>query len=311
MKKFLLGMICMVFAISVSAKPYLINTITIERNGSEELITFIYSDEWEEEEMTLVGGKLMKVTDGYSEFTLDYANLSSNILTMTRVDKDGDTTLYEMTLNEEGNVVKVLEYKNGVLDEDYCTFEYTEGRLTNYKQINSEDIEESVISYDEWGRLSKVEVTDNYNETDKDVISYAYQKSVDYTQVGYLWDTFYGVDLDDMEWVAVAGYLGDRINGIPTNITTTSKEGVESKHQDWDTDGYGYPIWITVSEDNESERYIINWYSGPTINVETISAEKAESARFFSGDGVEVSGDAKGLVIERKGDGSTVKRLNR
>jgi hypothetical protein len=47
-------------------------------------------------------------------------------------------------------------------------------------------------------------------------------------------------------------------------------------------------------------------------SVRGVEIEEPNSpARFYDVNGVEVSGDAKGLVIERKGDGSTVKRLNR
>ena len=47
-------------------------------------------------------------------------------------------------------------------------------------------------------------------------------------------------------------------------------------------------------------------------SVRGVEIEETNSpARFYDVNGVEVSGDAKGLVIERKGDGSTVKRLNR
>jgi hypothetical protein len=47
-------------------------------------------------------------------------------------------------------------------------------------------------------------------------------------------------------------------------------------------------------------------------SVRGVEIEETNSpARFYDINGVEVSGDAKGLVIERKGDGSTVKRLNR
>ncbi len=311
MKKFLLYVVVLLASMGAYAKPITIASIIKESYGDKEQVNFIYEKSGEDlfDEWSM--GKLLKVTVGESEITFDYSQLSSDILTMTRVEQDGDTFLYEMTLNEDGNVVKVIQYENGVRDEDYVTFEYADERLINYKQIRGNEIEESIITYDESGHVNKVEIIDSGYDSENETILYEYELHIGTNQFGYLWDMFYNVDLDDFEWVAFSGYLGKPAKGLPSKITVSEDSGESVKILDWNTCVYGTPGWITVAEGDSVETFTIEWYENAACGVESIDVEGIPSIRFYDVNGVEVSGDAKGLVIERKGDGSTVKRLNR
>ncbi len=311
MKKFLLSVMMLGGILSISAMPIALSSIISENDGVEEVTTFIYENSDKDlcDEWTM--GELLKVNDGYSEFTFDYSQLSSNLLTMIREDKDGEITKYELILNDEGYVVKALEYNNGILDEDYCTFEYTDGCLTLYRQISQDGIEESSITYDESGQVIKVENTDSSDESATEISYFEYEHPLGTDAFGSFWDWFYNVDIDDLEWVAFAGYLGKNANTLPSKITRNRQSGEEVKLVDWNTNVYGYPTWITVTENNNADKFIIEWYNNAACDLKPITGDKKSSSRFYNINGVEVSGDTKGIVIERKGDGSTVKRLNR
>jgi hypothetical protein len=302
MKKFLLTVLIVLCTLSANAVPQYLTSIIREKDGKTEKTDLVYNDR---EDWTLVA-----VNDEFGELSFDRSQLSSNLLKMTRTNNDGHTIIYDMILNEDGNVVRVDEYDNGILAENYVLFEYNNSKLVSYKQISPDGVTETTITYEGYA-VSKVETIKIGDESSREITTFEYENAISYTTLQSLWDIFFNVDLNDMQWLSLSGYLGYWPGGVPSKITTVGCGETVIKDLDWKCCVYGFPDAITITSNDNIEVYYFSIDIDGAISVESVEYGDSEPRRFYDVNGVEVSGDAKGLVIERKEDGSTVKRLNR
>ena len=88
----------------------------------------------------------------------------------------------------------------------------------------------------------------------------------------------------------------------------------ETETYGWTLDAEGYPTRITIkeiSEWNTSEySYEFGW-EADLSGVAGVEADVTGVSKFYNVHGLEVGADAKGLVIERRADGSVVKSIRR
>lgn len=297
MKRIFLTISALSLMLGASAASKRLTTITEKSYGESYVTAFTYDD----------SGRLTKIDDSWSAYTFDYSQVAAKKLTLTRVDQE-ETIVYEMTLNDEGLVEKVLEYDDGALDEDYYTFEYTDGRLTNYKQVRPDEVEESRISYDSNGAVTKIENIDG-SPTESETITFEYDGIANQGNLS-LWDNLFSVDLDDMEYAAMAGFMGKAPAQLPVKSTCTDSYGSESDFYEWAVDADGYASSLTVKDEYNTEVYEFAWKSNVS-GVHSVAADASGASRFFSADGIELDSSAKGIVIERKADGSTVKHIRK
>ncbi|MCM1077342.1 MAG: DUF4595 domain-containing protein [Bacteroides sp.] len=255
-------------------------------------------------------GKLVKVTSSESVYTFDYSQLASRKFVMTRVDTyDGqrETTVTEMTLNDDGLVVKAIEIEDGKVDDTYFTFDYIDGYLTNYKQISPEEVEETKVTYVD-GRITKVENIDGGSVTENDTSTFEYDGIMNPGGL-VLYDTLFDIDLDDMEYVAMTGMLGKIYAELPVKITQTDSYGSEVETVKWTVDDQGYATRMVITEDWGSETVDFRWSDSSAISI--VSADNSGESIYYTIDGNRATSDTKGILIERRADGTTVKRVNR
>lgn len=253
-------------------------------------------------------GRLTSIEDDTDTYTFDYGKVAQKTLLLTRKEKNyNEVTVYTFTLNDEGNVVKATETENGKVDETYYTFEYADGYMVNYKQIRPDEVEESKITYSE-GKITKIENIDGASASENDT------ETFEYGNVAYLgnlpvFDGVFGIDLDDLEFAFMAGYMGKAPSELPVKSVDTSMYGSDTTTYDWTVDADGY---VTKLEEKEadsswSEIIVFNWAEVSGVDSIEISGEGA--SRYYTIDGCPANADTKGLVIERKADGTTVKHI--
>lgn len=311
MKKILLASAALALAFSASAARTVTKIVENERGMfSTTTLTYDTSD------------RLSTITDDNSTFTFDYSRLAEKKLLLTRVDRpDNEVTLYEMDLNDEGYVIKTVEYDDGELDDTYLTFGYTDGRLTSYRQVSPDEVEEDVITWFN-DNISTIRNT-NGDPDDAETTTVEYQYWNHYTENTFgvcLYELLYGIDLDDMEWVGFAGFLGKAPARFTCTYTVTNDKTGQPVdavliNDVLDLDGYLGRISLYRKTDLTAEEYplerefVFTWEG--EAGVAAIQGAAAAESSYYTIDGNKASSITKGLLLERRPDGTTVKRINR
>ncbi|MCM1377472.1 MAG: DUF4595 domain-containing protein [Clostridium sp.] len=257
-------------------------------------------------------GRLIEIIDDHSTFTFDYSKTAEKILVLTRVDQEPgepiDTTIYNMTLNDDGNVVKTTSIENGVPDDDYLVFGYTGQFLTSFEQHQGTDIEETRLTW-YGGNITGLTYTDNYHPGEAEISTIKY---TDIENVGNLCllERFFDIDIDDMEYVALAGFLGEVPANLPSKISTTEFEAtVDTTTLEWATLPDGYPSSAKITDKYETDTLTFNWSA--ESSVATVGDIPQGSSRYFTPAGFATNAHAKGLIIEVLSNGKVVKRYNK
>ena len=300
MRKLVLSFLAGAAVLTAGATSRQLLSVTEESWGEQYVTSYEYDAE----------GRLVKVINGGSVYTFDYSELASKKFVMTRVDTyewgDPETTVTEMTLNDNNLVVKAVEICDGEIDEDYSTYEYTDGYLSNYKYISPDEVEETKISYAD-GIITKVENIEE-SESECETITFEYDGIKNPGEI-VMFDNIFDIDLDDMEYVAMTGMLGKIYNELPVKAVSTYLYGSSEENFAWTIDAEGYASTLEITNEWNNYKYSFEW-SG-SAGVGSVSVDNTAGSQFFSVDGKLVASDAKGIVIERRADGSSVKRINR
>lgn len=299
MKRILLSIAALSLMVGASAASKRLTTVIEKGYGSDYSTSFNYDD----------SGRLVKIVDGDYIYTFDYSAVASKKLVLKYESKEDGVVTYDMALNDEGYVAKIVVYDNGVLEDDYYTFAYTAGRLSSYKQISPEEVEESKISYDANGVVLKVENIDGNSASENDITTFEYDGIVNTGNL-IMWDGMFAVDLDDMEFAAMAGYMGKAPAQLPVKSIYRDSYGSETETFTWTMDADGYPTGLTMKEESYTNTDIYEFvWENANSGVASTGVDVNGVSRYYTVDGHEVDSSAKGLVIERKADGSTVKRI--
>lgn len=300
MRKILsLYLMCSV-AITASATSQVLSSITSESYGSKYVTTFEYDSD----------NRLAKVISDESVYTFDYSKLATKKFIMTRTDTYGgrvETIVTEMTLNDEGLVVKAIEIEDGEVDDDYFTFDYTDGYLTSYRQVSPDEVEESKITYTD-GVITKVENIDGESVTENETCSFEYDGILNAGGL-LLFDSLFDVDLDDFDYVGMTGMLGKAPAELPLKTTRTDLYGTESDIFAWTLDESGYPSKLKISYEWGSESYEFLWSQPSGIAI--IEGDGNGESTFYTIDGLPATPTAKGILIMHRPDGSTIKVIRR
>ncbi len=300
MRKFLLSFAALSLALGASAASKRLASVTEMSYGDEEKAVYSYDET----------GRLVSVESKYDLLTIDYSQVAAKKLVITEQDKyDKSVYTYEMTLNDEGLVVRGVECENGVPDDDYVLFEYTDGRLTNFKQVDPDEVEETRITYDADGLVAKVENIDGNSVSENETITFEYG-DIPNTGSLQLWDELFSVDLDTFALAATAGFMGKAPAQLPVKAIETDVYGTDTEVFEWEVSEDGYVTKLTIpNEWGGSEVYAFAWEIDDS-GVAGIVTDKDGITRYYDLNGVEVSSDTKGIVIERKADGTVTKRIN-
>lgn len=296
MKKLLLSaaVIALTGPMAFAATPKRLASITETEYSTSEVTSLSYD----------ANGKLIKVSDNYSTIDIDYSGLAAGKIIITDTERY-DKSVYEATINELGLVTSAVEKVNSVTSTTW-EFAYTNGKLSKITIIDGKDKEYIDISWENSLLTSYVETESWDNEIT--TASFTYSGVANIGNLAML-DEIYGLDLDDLEYLAMDGYFGEIPNELPTAVSYKDEDGTQSGNVSWELDADGYPVKLTSSQ---SKGMSISFaWEAATTGIGTIATESDGSSKFYSIDGRELTNPSEGIVIERKADGSTIKRVIR
>lgn len=233
--------------------------------------------------------KLVKVTESGSwgdvtHYTFDYSKIGENKVVMSC--KDGYSSYnIELVLNEQGFVSKSY-HNNG----EWYEFTYNEDKRIECMKQHHEDgeIEITTMTYAN-GDLVKVE------ENDGDSYQIAYTSGdvtspiANIANLMYKCDLLWGIDLDEYNYVYLAGLLGM----APAHLPVLIKEDGDTQYFTWKLNENGTPV--ECSFDYRIYRY--DW----NINTTGINAADQKKSigngEYYNINGQKVAYPANGVYI--------------
>ena len=262
-------------------------------------------------------GKLAKITEYYYEdgkddgmaatYTFDYSKLDENKVTMHCKGDDldyGDDYRIEMTLNEDGFVSKAVCRNHG----EWYEFTYNaDKQLECMKQYwdDEDDVEVTRMTYSN-GDLTKV-VVDN-----EDIYQITYTSDKvstpieNITGLMYDCDWLWGIDLDEYNFVYMAGLLGKAPAHLPISYSYNDGKYSDVYEFEWELDENCCPT--KCSSGYEAYRYY--WIeNGIATNIAELQGNMGNSTDYYTVNGQKISRPRKGINIIRLSNGETHKVL--
>ncbi|MDE5880812.1 MAG: DUF4595 domain-containing protein [Muribaculaceae bacterium] len=299
MKKFLLCAFAAAISIGASAETMRLSSITdvASWGGTDDVTKLEYDSE----------GRLVKASDDESVCTIDYSSLGEKKIGLTYVDvSDNDVTVFELVLNDDGLVESAKEYFQGIMIASY-TFGYEDGYLVNYKDIRGKQTEETRLTYDN-GVIMRQDYIDGESAKDNSSKIFEYDGVLNTGNL-MLFDELFGVDLDEMEYVAMAGFMGKAPAQLPVKYTEIEDNESEYGSFTWTLDADGYPVKLESRYDRETDVTVFAW-EADNAAVGTVLMDKDMQPEYYSIDGHKATSDSKGIVIERCANGIVRKYIN-
>ena len=298
MRKILLSaaLIALAASSTFAATPKRLASITETERSSSYVTTLGYDAE----------GRLTTIDDSYSTVTINYSAIASGKITMDYVPKYGnDRSTYTVTINEIGLATSAVETDN-YGDTNSWEFGYSDGKLISITVIDGRDKEYTDITWEDDLITTYLE-SESY-DSDRSTATFTYSGVANTGNLA-LFDDIYGFDLDELEYLAMEGYFGAIPRELPTGATYKDEDGTQTASVSWELDAEGYPIKLSSSiERGESTSFA--WEADNT-GVESVAIDANGPSKFFTIDGRQVENPSVGLFIERKADGSSVKRIIR
>ncbi|MDE6006372.1 MAG: DUF4595 domain-containing protein [Muribaculaceae bacterium] len=249
-------------------------------------------------------GRLFKIDYSNMTTSIDYTNIEDGYLTVNvNIPDERYDVNYIATLDDDGRVdiAERIEQSFGA-----CTyfFEYAQNRLNSFIQYEDSGNIYTNLCFDA-GNLIKFEY---YNDLYPDEIDWReYEYSGDYNLHGIkLLESMWGVQLDGLEILAQAGFLGDPPAQFPSSWNDSDGNVVVGDYV-FDEDGY----LIQANDNNAPELFIYFYYEDvPDDGVEAIHNECDNSSQIYTLDGIAIREIANpGIYILVKNDGSFHKIL--
>lgn len=227
-----------------------------DENGNEETPTtpvrihpsnvFVNGCPREAEGMSFVynvDGLLTGVSEsgGSARVSFDYSVLEQSKVQMIIYDSDG-TYVLDMTIGSNGFVSDCVE--SAPDGTDTWEFDYTSSGNLNYMKRSEGGNEETRIVYNANGDITQVTM-DSDDEHTEYAISYTNDEiAVPIENKGclMLFDTTFGIDMDEMKYAYYAGLLGKATQHLPLVQT---ESGYEDSFK-WNLNANGFPISLTA-----------------------------------------------------------------
>lgn len=208
---------------------------------------------------TNANGQLTKVGSGEDAVTFEYGTFLADGKVFSVRINDDDDYIYCQT-NAQGYVTYAYEvYDDG--DTDGWNFEYNAaGQLTKLSRTEGNYV--CNITYEN-GDITKVVSEENESDEDGDYFykseyTFTYTNSEFSTKVPnkgnlMLFDTFYQIDMDEMEVAYFAGLLGKATTNLPMGYTekytSTSYNNTYSETYNWEFNDNQLPTKFWTSDD--------------------------------------------------------------
>lgn len=285
-----------------------------------QLATAEFIDDTYSSKLTLTyeDNRLIKVTEGSQyngnhgssdRYEFDYSQLDKQIVTM-KYYYENDIERIVLTLNSDGAAEKAV-----FDDGEWYEFYYNSDRQLNRMVRHDDDILEiTEMTYDN-GSLIRV------NEDDGDAFYMTYT-SVDTPSpikniagLMYKCDILWMIDLDEFNYVYMAGLLGEAPAYLPLSTREHSKWGDDYVyHYKWELDNNGIPLTCIYNTSSEtySRIYKYSWNTVETgVNNIMTDTEVSSINAKYSINGTKIDTTQKGINIIRYSDGTTRKVISR
>lgn len=275
-----------------AATPKRLASITEVEYNQNYLTSFSYDE----------SGRLNKIVDDTSVITIDYSNLANGKITLKNVD-GYEISTFDITVNQAGQATSVTEndYEGDVINWE---FTYSDNKLVKIITQNGTDIEYANITWND-GLIASYVETESY-DTDVTTATFSYTGITNRGNMP-LYDEVYGIDLDELEYIAMAGFMGDTPRELPTGVTYQDEDGRMNIIANWETDAEGYPT--KLSSPQEPNEHTLFVWEADNSDVKTITIDNNSGSSYYTIDGVRIDNPTSGIVIEKKADGSTVKHI--
>lgn len=216
-------------SVTVSPSDVFVNGLPKEAEG----LTFIYNAD----------GLLTSISEkGEGDrVSLDYSTLNQSKVQMVIYGTYG-TYILDMTIGDNGFVTSCTE--SGPDGDDTWSFGYTASGNLNYMKRSEGGDEVTTITYDAEGDITHVTMQSDDERMDCD-ISYTNKETatpIENKGCLMLFDTTFGIDLDEMRYAYYAGLLGKATKHLPLS---NSEDGDEDFFN-WTLNANGFPTSLSA-----------------------------------------------------------------
>lgn len=196
-----------------------------------------------------------EVTFTYSSATTRASN-TKQVVRMTIYDSDypEEGKMYlDMTIGDNGYVESCKETYDKDSDVDIWEFGYNSDGQLNYMMRSENDNRETNITYVN-GDITAIEETSDIDEHYSGTVSYG-ENPIENKGCIMLFDTTFGIDMDEMQFAYIAGLLGKATKHLPVLYTDTSYENGSKYNFAWSLNSNSYPVTATI----DGEEYKFAW----------------------------------------------------
>ena len=176
-----------------------------------------------------------------------------------KVERNGDTTVYRMYLNNNGFVRECMKEHNENIKEDTWRFTYNDNdQLINIIH-SADDYKEFTLTYKD-SNISEIETKTIVSQTTtrkKDTCKVAYTSDTTPAPIVnkgniMLFNTTFGIDIGAMKYAYYAGLLGKATKNLPVQLI--DKNGNKNNFT-WTVNSNGFPTSMTSG----SHQYKFGW----------------------------------------------------
>ena len=176
-----------------------------------------------------------------------------------KVERNGETTVYRMYLNNNGFVRECMKEHNENIKEDTWRFTYNDNdQLINIIH-SADDYKEFTLTYKD-SNISEIETKTIVSQTTtrkKDIYKVAYTSTATPTPIVnkgniMLFNTTFGIDIGAMKYAYYAGLLGKATKNLPVQLI--DKNGNKNTFT-WIVNSNGFPTAMTSG----SHQYKFGW----------------------------------------------------
>lgn len=176
-------------------------------------------------------------------------------MTITYPQYPQDGSLYiDMVIGKNGYVKSAIETYEKNSDIDTWTFNYNNEGYLSYMKRSEGGNEVTNITYEN-GNIVKVTMISETDDSPLNAhISYD-PMPIENKGCIMLFDTTFGIDMDEMKYAYWGGLLGKATRNLPTSFNDSD----EIRTFAWELSDEGYPLSMKYKEGEYSRQYTFNW----------------------------------------------------
>lgn len=249
-------------------------------------------------------GRLIKIQYPEMYTGISYENINDGYLFIEIVIPDaGYSTGYKAFLDSDGKVT-VAEKASEGFGANTFAMQYTDGHLSSFIETGDQVTNFTNLTYDS-GNIVKTESFSDINPDDIEWRQYSYSGVANTHGINML-ESFFEVELEGMEILAQAGFLGEPPAEFFSSMQYSYGEMINMSYE-FNEEGYLIKFYLT---DEPAMGFNVVWEEAPEVGVDLIKDQEYDLSGIYLLDGTPVTEmQIPGLYIIRGKDGSCRKIL--